>query len=310
MKIITAGAKYIDIDAFACMVAYAELLNLRGDSALAVSMAPYNYSVPKSLQLLSTSVSRTYEPNSDDEYILVDISDPKYFEKFVNTSRIIQVIDHHRGFGAYWEELLGSGSHIEWVGAAATILYEFWEEAGLLDKISQATTRLLIAAILDNTLDFQAEISSKRDKAAYMSLRKKAKLPKDWTKRYFEECQQAIENNLAEALQNDSKTIGLLGNDYFVAQMAVWNGVSFAPDNAWRLIDILEGHSESGFINVISIAENKSYFICSNPTTRKVLSGLLEVQFDKDIAVADRLWLRKEMVNHSLKIEKKEKYSK
>lgn len=37
MKIVTSGSKYIDIDAYAGIIAYANLLNLNGISAKAVS---------------------------------------------------------------------------------------------------------------------------------------------------------------------------------------------------------------------------------------------------------------------------------
>jgi inorganic pyrophosphatase/manganese-dependent inorganic pyrophosphatase len=45
MKIITSGASYLDIDAYACCIAYAELLNLQGIPARAVSSAKPNASV-------------------------------------------------------------------------------------------------------------------------------------------------------------------------------------------------------------------------------------------------------------------------
>ena len=39
MKIVTAGSRYIDIDAYAGCIAYANLLNLKGIQAKAVSTA-------------------------------------------------------------------------------------------------------------------------------------------------------------------------------------------------------------------------------------------------------------------------------
>ena len=47
--IITAGATYLDIDAYACMVAMAELLTRRGENAVSWSAAAHNYSVCPSL---------------------------------------------------------------------------------------------------------------------------------------------------------------------------------------------------------------------------------------------------------------------
>ena len=49
MKIITSGASYLDIDAYACCIAYAELLNLQGIPARAVSSAQPNASVSQTV---------------------------------------------------------------------------------------------------------------------------------------------------------------------------------------------------------------------------------------------------------------------
>ncbi len=46
MKVVTSGAAYLDIDAYACCIAYAELLNHQGVEARAVSSAPLNASIP------------------------------------------------------------------------------------------------------------------------------------------------------------------------------------------------------------------------------------------------------------------------
>ena len=47
--IVTAGAHYLDIDAYACMVTMAELLRLQGYQAIAYSHGTNNYSVCPSL---------------------------------------------------------------------------------------------------------------------------------------------------------------------------------------------------------------------------------------------------------------------
>ena len=48
--VITAGSTYLDIVAYACMVAMADLLELQGENnVIAYSSAPCNYSVCRSL---------------------------------------------------------------------------------------------------------------------------------------------------------------------------------------------------------------------------------------------------------------------
>lgn len=49
MRVVTSGSAYLDIDAYACCIAYAELLNRQGIEARAVSSAPLNFSICKSV---------------------------------------------------------------------------------------------------------------------------------------------------------------------------------------------------------------------------------------------------------------------
>lgn len=50
MKIVTSGAPYMDIDAYGGCVAYAELLRILGSHARAVSTAPLNESISKTVR--------------------------------------------------------------------------------------------------------------------------------------------------------------------------------------------------------------------------------------------------------------------
>ena len=113
-KIITAGSAYLDIDAYACCVAMKELLELKGENAIAYSKAPYNYSVCKSLieagQVVDTLPSDCLAETP--KYIIVDVSDPEYIKDSVPLPNIMEVYDHHVGFEEYWESRIGKNSHI------------------------------------------------------------------------------------------------------------------------------------------------------------------------------------------------------
>ena len=152
--IVTAGANYLDIDAYACMVGLSELLRLRGENAIAWSAAAHNYSVCTSLveegQMLR-ELPQDWE--EDGRYIIVDVSDPDYLQKTVPLENVVAVYDHHVGFESYWESRIGENARIEFIGAAATLIYREWKKAGLQDQMTLSTARLLIAAILDNTLN-------------------------------------------------------------------------------------------------------------------------------------------------------------
>ena len=64
---------------------------------------------------------------------------------------------------------------------------------------------LLMSAILDNTLNFQAKVTNERDKIAYKKLQKIASVNDNYAEKYFLECQQNIERDLKVSIENDTK---------------------------------------------------------------------------------------------------------
>lgn len=179
MKIITSGASYLDIDAYACCIAYAELLNLQGIPARAVSSAKPNTSVSKTV-LDWGRAFQTHEPSLTDEFILVDVSDYHHFDPLVVLDQVVEVIDHHPGYENYWAKKLGSAADIRPIGAAATQVFQRWQISDLLAKISEQSAALLATAILDNTLNFTSQMTTAADIDAYAELAFRAKLATDW----------------------------------------------------------------------------------------------------------------------------------
>lgn len=298
MKIITAGSRYADIDAYAGCVAYAELLQKQGHDAQAVIEATPNQSIPAIVREWPAELQTTYKPSADDTFTLIDVSEPDYFESFVDHDRIDEVIDHHPGFEEYWKQRIGSGAIIEQVGAACTQIFEKWEQAGSLDQMSQTSARLLMCGILDNTLNFGAEITTDRDHHAYEMLSKIAGLPEDWPAQYFSACQEGIVADLPQAVKDDTKTMSgfkTFPNAIAVGQLAIWDGPDLAQHSFETFKNILSADQPLWFMNLISIKDGCSYFVGEDATVQTWLENLLGVKFDGTIAAADRMWLRKEI---------------
>lgn len=298
MKIVTAGARYADIDAYAGCAAYAELLQKQGHAARAVIEAVPNQSIPTIVRDWPTDIATTYTPSDQDTFILVDVSEPVFFEKFVNPERIEEVIDHHPGLETYWQERIGNGAIIEHVGAACTQIFEKWEQAGLLSQMSETSARLLMCGILDNTLNFGAKITTERDQHAYDELSKIANLPEDWPAQYFDACQAEITANLVQAIKDDTKTMSgfkTFADSIEVGQLTIWDGHEVATDSFETFKEVLRINQSPWFANIISIKDGKSYFVTDDPAVQVWLAKLLAVQFTGNIAGADRMWLRKEI---------------
>lgn len=88
MRIITAGGSYSDIDVYGGIIAYAELIKKQGLVAQAVTTAQLNDSIPPIVREWAVDLAQEYTPKPDDTYTLIDISEPEYFEKFVDLNRI------------------------------------------------------------------------------------------------------------------------------------------------------------------------------------------------------------------------------
>ena len=305
MRIITAGPTYSDIDVYGGITAYAELLQKQGIAAQAVTTAQLNDSIPPLVREWKVKLAREYTPTPDDSYTLIDVSEPDYFEKFVDIDRIDEIIDHHPGFEQFWRERIGDRALIEPVGAACTQVVEKWQQAGLIDQISETSARLLMCGILDNTLNFGAAITTERDYRAYDTLKIYANLPEDWPAHYFRDCEQVILQDLAASLKNDTKTpiLRTYPHATAVGQLALWDAKSIVEESEEIFRQVISTVRPHWFMNAISISENKSYFVTDVQEMKQWLTTILGVTFVGNIAEADRMWLRKEIfkadIDHS-----------
>lgn len=297
MIVITSGSRYIDIDAYATCIGYRELLKLKGTEAKAITTAKLNESVTKSLLNLDVKLDE-YKPQEKDEFIVIDVSDKKFFDDIVNLDRIVEIIDHHVGFEEEWKQKLGKKSNIEFIGAVATVIVEAYENENLLEKMNTDVAYLLMSAILDNTLNFKAKITTDRDKIAYKKLEKIVG-NNDYAERYFLECQHDIEKNLAEAVRNDTKIDNI--NEiipYVFGQLTVWDKKNVL-DNRKIIYDVLNSFGNEWMMNLICLKDGKSYVICENPDVKKRLEKLMEDKFVQDIMTLPDVWLRKEIIKKS-----------
>jgi inorganic pyrophosphatase/exopolyphosphatase len=300
MKIITSGASYLDIDAYACCIAYAELLNQQGVPARAVSSAQPNASVSQSV-LGWAAAFDDYPPTLDDEFVLVDVSDFHHFDPLVVLERVVEVIDHHPGFEHYWAQKLGAAADIRPIGAAATQVFQRWQTAGVLPQISMQSAALLATAILDNTLNFTGQMTTPADIEAYADLASRAKLPTDWPRQYFLECQASIESDLAAALAADSKQMKAESNlPCFFAQMTLWDADALLQKHRSMIERWMAEQGDDWLLNVISIHDRKSCLLAPAEVSQQKLNHLLPLEWQGGLAVREPSILRKELLKLGL----------
>jgi hypothetical protein len=276
---------------------------LLGQDAKAASNAPFNESVTQEIRGWNAPLDTNYDASPGDTFTEIDVSEPEFFDCFVDVNRVTEVIDHHPGNEQLWQDRLSDKATIEFIGAACTLVYEKWQAADKLPEISETSARLLMTGILDNTLNFEAGVTTERDRSAYENLAKYADLPADWPTQYFSECQRAIEADLATALKNDTKTMSetaVLPRVF--GQIVIWNARELLERRAGEISAIMTDMDEDWGVNVISIGEGHNYFLATNPATQAKFAKLYPVEFQNDIAPTTKLLLRKEILKRSAEI--------
>jgi len=302
MKNVCVPDRYIEIDGLASMTAYAELLNKIGKPAVAMSRALFNASVPNEMRQWSFDV-RTTKPQADDAFILVDFSNPDWLTYWMDENRVEEVIDHRPGHENYWRAKIEDKAQIEPIGAAATLILEKWRDAGQLENMSETSARLIACAILDQTLDFQADITTERDHTAYDDCLTRANFGGDLREWYFKACQAEIERDLEKSIKDDTKfdwKVPSFDAPMDMAQLAVWEGKDFLTKYGREIVKILG--DKSWLLNLIDISAGKSQFLTNDWAIAKVITELTGAQFDDNglLAIADRPWLRKEILRKGM----------
>ena len=300
--IVTSGNRYIDIDAYASCIAYANLLRLKGKNAIAVSTANLNESVTNSLLNLPEKLETDYKLNGGEKFIILDVSNKDFFDNIVREEKIIEILDHHYGYEEYWKQKLNENSHIESLGAIATFIYELYEKENMLEEISVGMAKLLLAAILDNTLNLKAKITTERDCYAYEQLLKISNIGSDFAEIYFKECQEKIFENIEESIKNDTK-IGVEGKilpDVF-GQLLLWNSEDILNNSINS--KVLNEFDNKWMMNIISLEEGISYIVSEDENVKENLEELFSNNFDRNIMKLDQIWLRKEIIKEALEKE-------
>ncbi len=305
--IVTSGSGYIDIDVLSCGVAYTELLNLQNKNAELVLMGKMNETISKTMKTWSFSFNKNIKKTGKEEFVIVDVSNPKYFSDFVGHSKIIEIFDHRLGFENFWFEMLGKNSHIEVIGTCATLIWEEFEKQNLSHKISKLSANLLYTTIFSHTLNFQSKITTSRDKIAFKKLKKYIDLPEDWIDIYYNEIDNGIMKNPIEAIMNDKKTIEIKGRKYSIGQLELWKSKLLLEDNGFlkTIKNILPNNNNLWLLTVPTLFEKATYFYTTSIEMQLILSKHFEVIFNNNLAKLPYAILRKEIMHKLQESEKK-----
>ena len=297
LTVVTSGRSFNDIDALACAVAYAELLALEGKRAEAVLPAPLNHSVTEAVK--SWGLHFKTMPSDEDFFsVLVDTSHGESFSEFVTEDSIAEIYDHHYGDQEYWDEKLKEHSHIELIGACATLIWEEFKKRGFAEKITIASANLLYTAILSNTLNFGAQITDQRDITAYEELKRYTQLPADWTESYFADQEKTVYADIRQSMLGDTKVLKIPTFPFpiVVGQMELWDSKQCLMDHMPEIRATLEGFKEQHWLlSLPSISEKRNYLYTEDAETQQIFSDIIGASWNGNVGTTEKLWLRKEI---------------
>jgi inorganic pyrophosphatase/exopolyphosphatase len=303
MIIITSGQAFVDVDTLASALAYKELMDKIGKESLVVLPGPLNESVSANVRKWKFNYQTNLpERNKSLQFIMVDVSDPKQFAYFVQKESIVKLFDHHLiGFEKYWREKLGNKSVIEEIGACATLIWEEFKKNKFDTNIQPTSANLLYTAILSNTLNLQASVTTGRDIKAIQEIIKYTHLPQNWEKQYFDEVSASILANPIRAMKNDTKLQEINGKEFAMIQIELWDSFEFIELFQDDIIKVLSSFSqEYAFFTSPSISEGKNYIIALDEKTKNILQRSIPIHFEGLIGTTKKLFLRKEIIKKLL----------
>jgi inorganic pyrophosphatase/exopolyphosphatase len=296
--LITSGRDFADIDILACSLAYTELLLLQGLEAIALFDGPENDSVTKTVKSWGYTYNQIPPVNLHEyDVVIVDRSAPDQINANLDQSKVVKIFDHHFGSESFWQERLGDNAIIKPVGSCATLVWQEFLKLNLQAKISQTGARLLYTAILSNTLNSKASVTTDTDIEARNQLRQNANLPTDWDKIYFNEMSQATLANPKGAMLNDTKKQLIEGIEFTIVQIENWDSKVFIHENEQVINEVLQSfNSDYVFFMSPSISESKTYFIAGSAKTKELLKNILGAQFIGRVGSVKKLLQRSEII--------------
>lgn len=301
--IITSGKKYIDIDAYAGIIAYKILLQSLGFEVYAKTTAIENESISELIKRLNFNFD-DIEIRPNDKFVVLDVSNPDFFDTEVILENVIEVIDHHTGYEEYWKNQIQTRDTIEFIGSICTIIFERYIENKKEVLLTPNLCKLLIAGILDNTLNLKSSITTDRDLKAYEALKMIGKIDEEWRYIYFESCYKNLEHNLKECIESDIKieTVNELLPNVFGQLIVLNKNVIF--NNLETMYDTFRNY-ESWIFNVISLEDGKSYLFYS-AKSKNNLEQLFQKKSDDGYLILEHFLLRKQIMKKAREIKKED----
>lgn len=295
-KILVTSYPTPDIDGVACIYAYAEFLNRTGaDAAGAVFGAPDEEAVFLLDELGVELPEGSAVVDGHEDIVLVDACNLGWIADEIDTDQIVEIIDHRED--NLTDDYPGVESHIEMVGAAATLIAEKFREKGT--AISDTAATLLYTAVIDNTLDLQANVTTPRDRDMAEWCRQHG-ANTTLVDRVFE-IKSDPETTVRKTVESDYYTTSYGDNAVGVAQLEMMEAADFVDRNTEDIVDALRDLKERDevdycFLTSADITGGKNVVIAADTPSQQLLAAALGWDLEDLRAEREGMLLRKEIM--------------
>jgi len=280
------------MDGTACAVAYAELLTAQGKEAVAAISGPPHIEARHVLGELGMDIPTALP--AYDEVAILDVCRYDQLDPAIAAEDVITVIDHRRG-GVPEDFPHAKDWQVELVGAAATLVYERWRDADLTPSANSA--KLLQAAILSNTVNLKAAVTTERDHVAMAALSEIAPLGDGFAHRMFQAKSDMAGPKLREALYADKSRFEANGWSITFFQLEIIGTQELLETREQEIREIIASSgSDRALLSLLDIERGTTILLIPNADFAEMAGQALSCAFDQaGIATLDRIMMRKEV---------------
>ncbi|MBI2590769.1 MAG: DHH family phosphoesterase, partial [Candidatus Blackburnbacteria bacterium] len=297
MKLITAYTNP-DLDGTACAIGYAEYSSKKEENSLA---AFFGIPSKEALWVLSYfGVNKVLNAEEfiklEVEVVMVDASDRRGLSPLVISEQVVEIIDHRKVNESHL--FPNAKLQIEFVGSAATLIAEKFFESQF--ELSRESAGLLYSAIVSNTINFKAEVTTDRDRKIAEWLLAKLDLPADFVHQMFA-AKSYTDETLEERFASETASFNLNGKEFGCIQLEILEVGKFVKENKEETEQLLlkikkERKLDGIFLSCIDVEEGFNVFISLDEWVKELLEEKLAIKFEENIAHRDGIIMRKEIM--------------
>ncbi len=284
-----------DLDGYSCAIAYAEFLNKTDTPAMVRLFGKPHIEATHLVEKFGFKIEQDDQATLE-KVVLVDASEIKNFNTLIDFKNVVEVIDHRKMNDA--PMFINANVQIEFVGAAATLIAEKFQQNNI--KISKASATLLYGAIVSNTLNFRAKVTTDRDRAMAKWLNGQLGFTKEFIDDMFRAKSDVTGQKLMERIDADFAIFPFGKKKLGFGQLEITDVKSLISTRKDELLSILETLKtndglDAVFSSFIDLGEGFNAFVTEDIELQSILSEILDIKFEDGVAFRDGYIMRKEL---------------